>query len=67
MTDNKPVKEDDDHPYLAEGIVYKPCKFCGSLEYDLADGTPTPEGVFEPITCDQCGFGMTGPHKLKIY
>lgn len=43
----------------AKGIIYKPCKFCGSTDYDMADGDVEDryEGqVFEPDGCDVCSF-----------
>lgn len=44
-------------------MVYKPCKACGSLEYDNADYremTETPDGKFivEPDKCDRCDFEL---------
>lgn len=42
---------------------YKPCKKCGSTEYDNCDQIEfnhTPDGrlIVEPIECDQCNFEL---------
>lgn len=46
---------------ILEDVYYKPCKNCGSLDYDHADGEPIerPDNMydFEPKTCDVCGYG----------
>lgn len=44
---------------LSSEIVYLPCKFCGSSDYDLADGDVDDDGNYEPNGCDICGFRMT--------
>lgn len=57
----------DPQDYRFQDIVYKACKFCGSLDYDLANGDVDEKNVYQPNGCDQCGFCMTGPHKLIIH
>jgi hypothetical protein len=53
----------DDEDELAEAIVYKPCRACGSDKYDNAD-CPEPEFTddgkinFQPTRCDQCDFSL---------
>lgn len=53
----------EDEEELAENIIYKPCKSCGSVVYDNAD-CPDPvftndgKVSFEPLTCDQCDFSL---------
>lgn len=48
-------------------ILYKPCKFCGSLDYDMADGDVDDKNVFEPDGCDVCGFKCTQHHLLTFH
>lgn len=53
--------DSDEDTGLLENVYYKPCKFCGSIDYDLADGQPEEreDGMFdfEPTTCDVCNYG----------
>lgn len=56
--------DDEKKIEFAKGIIYRPCKFCYSLEYDQADAEvkDTYEGqVYEPEGCDQCCFGSKAP------
>jgi len=54
---------EENHP----GIIYKPCKFCGSMDYDFAEAEVDENMVFEPTACDVCGFGLTlATHSLII-
>ena len=46
-------------------IVYKPCKKCGSIEYDNVDideenVEQAPDGryIMEPTKCDKCTFEL---------
>ena len=61
-------KEDD----LLENIVYKPCKKCGSVNYDNADCEDpvfTADGkiLFHPITCDLCNFELILSESLELH
>jgi hypothetical protein len=48
-------------------ITYKPCKFCGSMDYDFAEADVTDDGIYEPEFCDVCGFGLKlTTHSLTI-
>jgi hypothetical protein len=52
------MRKPDEVPYPdVESVTYKPCKFCSSMDYDLADGDVDENGVFEPRTCDVCCWG----------
>lgn len=44
---------------LSSEIIYLPCKFCGSKDYDMADGNVDDEGRYEPDGCDCCAFKLT--------
>lgn len=48
-------------------IVYKACKFCGSNDYDVADGDVDDNNVYEPTTCDCCGFGNVRFSEIPIH
>lgn len=49
---------------------YRPCKNCGSKEYDNADQVSfdyTPDGklIVEPDTCDLCNVELVNPPPKK--
>jgi hypothetical protein len=58
---------DDDEDYLFKDVTYKPCKFCGTMDYDMADGEPDKQNNFTPRTCDQCNFGDVLNSKTQIH
>lgn len=61
----------DEEDYLFKDVVYKPCKLCGSISYDQADGdvieSEEGEPVYEPRTCDQCNFGDIKHSNTQIH
>lgn len=64
----KPRKLTDDPPAdFAPGIDYRPCKFCSSLDYDIADGSVDDKNIFEPETCDVCAFGEIKLSSIPIH
>ena len=67
MSDEK--KQLQHHPEvitLSSEITYLPCKFCGSLDYDMADGDVDDDGRYEPDGCDCCAFKLTTGHKNSL-
>lgn len=38
----------------ADHIKYKPCKWCKTYDYIVANGNVDDNNVFEPESCDHC-------------
>lgn len=51
----------------AEEVIYLPCKFCGSDDYDLADGDVDENNRYEPNGCDCCGFKLTASNHSILF
>jgi len=53
-----------------EEIIYKPCKLCGSLDYDQGDNDIEQlekENVFEPNVCDVCCYGNVSQSSIPLH
>jgi len=65
---SEPKKQQAELLHLSSEITYLPCKWCGSIDYDMADGDVDDEGRYEPDGCDCCGFKLTDPkHSLLFH
>lgn len=65
-------EDDPEFQEFAEGIVYRPCKFCFSYDYDSVldydEKLLEEEGIFQPISgCSCCGFGTLVGAKITFH
>lgn len=48
-------------------IIYKPCGFCGSDDYDFANGNVDDDGIYAPDVCDVCNFGNIRESSILLH
>jgi ribosomal protein L37E len=68
MSEQKKNQTDDlGELQFSEEITYMPCRFCGSNDYDLFEGSLTPDNILMPEGCDCCGFGLKNRSGITIH